>query len=88
MGHVSLKPPQPAEPDDAEEIDLAGPPWVIDAAREGWADSALDLLLDCELIRINGVLIDGARLDPGRTVWSQLRRILRANGIRCPRMPP
>jgi hypothetical protein len=82
MSHISPKPPALA----ADYVDDDGP-WLFSVTQPGWAENAIQFLLDEEDIIVDGVLIRGSDMHPRRPVWCQLRKILKAHGIRTPRLP-
>jgi hypothetical protein len=54
----------------------------------GWAEQAIQNLLDRRDIVVDGVFIRGRSLNPRVAVWPQLRARLRAHGIETPREVP
>ena len=57
-------------------------------SQRGWADRAIDRLLDEDEIIVDDVFIDGRSLNPRQSVGLQLRQRLAARGVRVPREVP
>jgi hypothetical protein len=60
------------------------PARVYSTREADWAVHAIGALLEFEDVIVDGVLIQATSLGP-QAVWPQLRRRLRAHGIKTPR---
>jgi hypothetical protein len=82
MSYVSPKPPQlELEPEPIPER------LVVATSERQWTNRAIEWLLFEADVVVDGILIRGDSLNPREPVWRQLKRRLRAAGVRCPRSP-
>jgi hypothetical protein len=61
---------------------------TFSTAEPGWAEHAIECLLNYEDVVVDHVLIEGCKLNPKTPVWAQMRRLLAKHGVRTPVLPP